>query len=69
MSSSSQNIAAVLETKFGSIKTITRPIPTPGPGNPVEWMVRDYGFGISEYPTVLGSDSSGIIKAVGPNVT
>ena len=77
---SSKNIAAVLDKKFGTIELVERPIPTPKSGeillrnkavagNPVEWMVRDYGFGITEYPTVLGSDVSGIIEQVGPNVT
>lgn len=76
----SKNIAAVLETKQGSIVTRERPIPKPASGeillrnkaiagNPVEWMVRDYGFGITRYPTVLGSDVSGVIEEIGPNVT
>lgn len=75
-----KNIAAILETKQGSIVTGERPIPKPGSGdilvrnkavagNPVEWMVRDYGYAITEYPTVLGSDVAGVVEAVGPDVT
>lgn len=75
----SKNIAAVLETKQGSIVVRERPIPKPASdeillrnkaiaGNPVDWMVRDYGFGITQYPTVLGSDVSGVIEEIGSSV-
>uniref|UniRef100_A0A8H7KA80 Enoyl reductase (ER) domain-containing protein n=1 Tax=Bionectria ochroleuca TaxID=29856 RepID=A0A8H7KA80_BIOOC len=76
----SENIAAVLSTKQGQIEIAKRPIPTPKAdeilvhnkaiaGNPVDWMVRDYGFGITEYPTVLGSDVAGVVEHVGADVT
>ena len=55
-------------------------IPTPGPGevlveihatalNPVDWKIQKYDFMIESYPTVLGTDSSGVIKALGEGVT
>ncbi|KAF4981732.1 hypothetical protein FZEAL_2534 [Fusarium zealandicum] len=37
--------------------------------NPVDWKVRDYGFAVQEWPTVLGSDAAGQVAAVGPDVS
>ncbi len=73
------NIAAVLESAGARLKTVTRPIPIPGvneivvrnhaiAANPVDWKMQDYGFAIKDYPVVLGSDSCGVITAVGPSV-
>jgi NADPH:quinone reductase-like Zn-dependent oxidoreductase len=74
------NLAAVIEKKGARLSTIKRPIPSPGPGellvrnyaiaaNPVDWKIQDYGFAITEYPNVLGSDGCGIVTAVGEGVT
>ena len=56
------------------------PIYTPGPTdllvkimavglNPVDWKIQQYDFFIKEYPTILGTDSAGIVKKVGAGVT
>ena len=37
--------------------------------NPVDWKIHDLGFGVSEYPAILGSDSAGVIVALGEGVT
>lgn len=55
-------------------------IPEPGPGevlvqihatalNPVDWKIRDSGRFVREWPTILGSDSSGVVAKVGEGVT
>lgn len=36
--------------------------------NPVDWKVHDYDFGIPKYPAILGSDSAGVVVAVGDGV-
>ncbi|KAH8112689.1 GroES-like protein [Phellopilus nigrolimitatus] len=36
--------------------------------NPVDWKIRAYNFLITEYPAVLGTDSSGTIEEVGEGV-
>jgi NADPH:quinone reductase-like Zn-dependent oxidoreductase len=37
--------------------------------NPIDWKIQEYGIAIKNYPTVLGSDVSGVVAAVGPGVT
>lgn len=37
--------------------------------NPVDWKIREYGFFIQEWPTVLGSDAAGEVVAVGPDTS
>ncbi|KAM5356765.1 hypothetical protein ACJ41O_003411 [Fusarium nematophilum] len=37
--------------------------------NPVDWKIRDYGAFIKEWPTVLGSDASGEVVALGPDAS
>jgi len=37
--------------------------------NPVDWKVQQTGLIITEWPTVLGSDVSGTVEAVGEGVT
>ena len=55
------------------------PVPTPEKGevivriegsalNPVDWKIHDFDFGVPEYPTVLGTDSAGVVVAVGEGV-
>ncbi|EKM51409.1 uncharacterized protein PHACADRAFT_263510 [Phanerochaete carnosa HHB-10118-sp] len=57
-----------------------RDIPEPGPGevlievhaaglNPADWKISELGILVTEYPIVLGLDSAGIVKKVGPEVT
>jgi len=75
-----QQKASLLPEKQGKLEVGTRPIPTPqgkevlvkvtaAAVNPVDWKILDYGFYITEFPTVLGSDGAGIIESVGPEVT
>ncbi|RDW59138.1 hypothetical protein BP5796_12062 [Coleophoma crateriformis] len=74
------NYAAVLPEKGAHLKTLVRAIPVPGPdeilvrnhaiaANPVEWKMQTWSFFIQSYPTVLGSDVSGIITQIGSSVT
>lgn len=57
----------------------SKAIQKPGPGellvkihatalNPVDWKIREYNFLITEYPAILGTDSSGTVEAVGEGV-
>jgi NADPH:quinone reductase-like Zn-dependent oxidoreductase len=75
------NITAVIEGPHAKpLKIVERPIPTPGPGelvirnhaiaaNPIDWKIQDYNLFINQYPNVLGSDSCGVVTAVGSGVT
>ncbi|KAL2847014.1 oxidoreductase [Aspergillus pseudodeflectus] len=56
------------------------PVPIPGPDevlircvavslNPVDWQSKAYNFGISSLPWVNGRDASGVIEAVGDNMS
>ncbi|EHA19745.1 hypothetical protein CBS147343_2976 [Aspergillus niger] len=73
-------LAATVPTPQSPHTLTTHPVPTPNANevlikitatavNPVDWKMRDYNFFLTEYPAVLGSDASGTIAAVGPNVT
>lgn len=79
MSTKQQNLAAVLEAPQTPLRILIRPIPLTGEGellvrnhavaaNPVDWKIQD-GLFSPEYPTILGSDASGVVTAVGPGVT
>ena len=72
--------ALVVPEKQGQWKVIDLPIPTPGPKdvlvkvfatalNPVDWKIKEYGFFVSEYPWVGGTDGAGIVEQVGSEVT
>ncbi|VUC34028.1 unnamed protein product [Clonostachys rosea] len=37
--------------------------------NPVDWKIRDYGFFIKEWPTILGTDGAGEVVALGPETS
>jgi NADPH:quinone reductase-like Zn-dependent oxidoreductase len=37
--------------------------------NPIDWKIQEYGFEIKTYPNVIGSDSCGVVVAVGDAVT
>ena len=74
-----QKSLLLLEPK-GSFEIRETDIPTPGPGellvevhatalNPVDWKIQQFGIAIEAYPAVLGTDSAGIVKAVGEGVT
>ncbi|PVH82613.1 putative zinc-binding alcohol dehydrogenase domain-containing protein cipB [Cadophora sp. DSE1049] len=74
------NYAAVLEAPHARMKVVSRPIPTPGSkelvvrnhavaANPADWKMQDFNVLIKEYPAVLGSDSCGVVAAVGSSVT
>lgn len=36
--------------------------------NPIDWKARDYNYFINSHPTILGTDGSGEIAAIGPKV-
>lgn len=70
----------LLLEKQGSFAVRETDIPEPGPGellieihatalNPVDWKIQKYYPLVETYPAVLGTDSSGIVKAVGEGVT
>ena len=77
----SSHPAAILPSKGARFEKVTRPTPTPGPNdvmievsaialNPIDYYQRDMGFPpLAQYPSVLGSDIGGTIKAVGSSVT
>lgn len=80
MSTVTQNLAAMLEKPGSALKPLIKSIPSPGENeilirnhaiaaNPVDWKIRDFGWHIDVFPTVLGSDVCGVVSAVGPNVT
>lgn len=37
--------------------------------NPVDWKIRDTGFFIESWPTIIGSDAAGEVAALGPGVS
>lgn len=74
------NLAAVIPSAKANLVVKQRAIPTPGPNeilirnhaigiNPIDWKRQAFDFAIPSYPTVLGTDLSGIVAAVGPGVT
>jgi NADPH:quinone reductase-like Zn-dependent oxidoreductase len=74
-----QHYAAVLNEKGQGYTLEDRPTPKCGPNdvlievhsvalNPLDIYQRDAGFRVGEYPAVGGSDVSGIVVEVGPDV-
>ena len=74
------NKAAVLEEAKASLTIENRSIHTPQAYeivvrnhavaiNPVDGMMQSTGYIIKSYPFILGSDTSGVVEAVGPDVT
>lgn len=72
--------AAILPEKGARLQVQSRPTPTPGATelliqvksvalNPVDYYQRDFGFNLTHYPGVLGSDVGGIVSAVGSSVS
>ncbi|KIL93700.1 oxidoreductase [Fusarium avenaceum] len=79
-SSFESNVAAILPQKQGLLTTGQRPVTSPGPlellvrnkvvaANPSDWKVQTYGVLINDFPAVLGSELTGVVAAVGSNVT
>lgn len=79
--SESQKCLFLLE-RLGKFGLGTSDVPTPNLDeilveiratalNPVDWKIQVHDFGgiVKEYPAVLGTDSAGIVKAVGKGVT
>ncbi|EAQ91698.1 hypothetical protein CHGG_03633 [Chaetomium globosum CBS 148.51] len=80
MSQPTANLAAVLPSPGAKLVIEERPIPTPGPDelvvrnhaialNPIDWKRIDLNIALPTYPAIIGSDVSGIVTAVGSNVT
>ncbi|KAK4101426.1 GroES-like protein [Parathielavia hyrcaniae] len=70
------NLAAVLPSAGSDLVIQERAIPSPGPDevlirnhaiavNPIDWKRQVLGLFIASYPTILGSDVSGVVEAVG----
>ena len=73
------NQAAVLKEEKARLTVEEYPLPEPGPSdvviknhalatNPVDWKMQKFGHLIEKYPTILGSDISGEVDAVGSDV-
>ena len=73
------NQAAVLKEEKARLTIEEHPLPEPGPSdvviknhafatNPVDWKMQKSGRFIEKYPTILGSDVSGEVDAVGSDV-
>ena len=76
---STQKALYLVEAK-GALAVRQREIPTPGEGevlveihatalNPIDWKIQAFDVIITEYPTILGLDAAGIVKAIGASVT
>ncbi|KAH8101000.1 GroES-like protein [Cristinia sonorae] len=81
MSIPSQQHALAILTKKGAWGLIPAGVEQPGPGeilvrvestalNPIDWKVQatEYSNYMQEYPAILGSDSAGVVVAVGEGV-
>lgn len=77
-----QQKALYLQSRLGSFTVGIAEIPTPEAGellveiratalNPVDWKIQDHDIVnlIKDYPAILGSDSAGVVKAIGEGVT
>ncbi|KAF5565912.1 zinc-binding alcohol dehydrogenase domain-containing protein [Fusarium napiforme] len=75
----STHLAAICPGKGQPFQVQTRSTPKPGPDelliavksvalNPADVIMRDQGLFITEYPTVIGFDMSGLVLQVGENV-
>ncbi|KAI0760987.1 GroES-like protein [Trametes elegans] len=72
--------ALILPEKQGQWKVSDFPVPTPGPKdvlakvvatalNPVDWKIQTYGYFVTDYPFVGGTDAAGVVEEVGAEVT
>lgn len=73
------NQAAILKEEKADLTIQERSIPKPGPSdvviknhaiatNPADWKMQRSGDFVDKYPTILGSDVSGVVYAVGTDV-
>jgi len=80
MSVPTQQKALVLKEKQGDWGIEDVPVPKPGPGeilvkvkatglNPVDWMIKEYGIFLTEFPAVLGLEAAGTVAVLGEGVT
>ncbi|KAK4446057.1 chaperonin 10-like protein [Podospora aff. communis PSN243] len=80
MDKQNNNIAAFLPAPNADLVIREREIPVPGPLeilirnhavglNPIDWKRQTWGFMIPSYPTILGTDLSGVVVAVGSSVS
>ncbi|TCD61389.1 hypothetical protein EIP91_008526 [Steccherinum ochraceum] len=71
--------ALFIESPKGAWAVRTHAVPAPGAGevlvrveaaalNPIDWKAHDFDFAISEYPAIIGSDSAGVVVALGNDV-
>ncbi|KAF7975769.1 hypothetical protein HWV62_8573 [Athelia sp. TMB] len=78
--SNTQQKALFLLEKFGDFAVRNSAVHTPGPGelliknggialNPADWKIHKYGFGIDNFPAVIGMDLAGSVEEVGEGVT
>jgi NADPH:quinone reductase-like Zn-dependent oxidoreductase len=76
----SNQAAWIKSAKAKPLVVESAPYPTANPGevvvkngavavNPVDWKVQDYGFAVTEFPNVLGTDVAGTVDSVGEGVT
>ncbi|KAI8615094.1 chaperonin 10-like protein [Chytriomyces sp. MP71] len=74
------NSALVQQVKQGAQEVTATAIPVLSEGevlvridsaglNPVDWKIVKYGIFLQSWPTVLGSDGSGVVTEVAPGVT
>jgi len=77
---SSATHTAIAITSKGTFDAIQVPTEIPGPGEILlkteyasliafDTYMADLGFMVQKYPLVLGLNASGIVKAIGPEVT
>ncbi|EKM58560.1 uncharacterized protein PHACADRAFT_207380 [Phanerochaete carnosa HHB-10118-sp] len=70
----------LLSGPAGQFTVESRDVPNPGPGfllielhaialNPADWLLRDLGLWITQWPAVLGLDAAGVVAEVGRGVT
>lgn len=75
-----QQKALFLVAKQGDLKVDDTPVLKPGVGevlirieaagvNPFDWKIKDYGVVVTEFPAILGCESSGTVIEVGEGVT
>ncbi|KAL8883820.1 MAG: hypothetical protein Q9215_007996 [Flavoplaca cf. flavocitrina] len=80
MTSTTEHAAAVCESKGSPLTVVKRTTPNPGLSevlvevksialNPIDYYMRDFGFLITSYPAIIGSDIGGMILAAGSSTS
>ena len=80
MSIPTQQKALFLRAAKGDFYLGSTNVDKPGPGevlvrieatalNPVDWKIQTSGYFITEWPAILGTDSAGVVVALGEGVT